>query len=498
MSCQICLDKYTKNIRKEIKCLHCNESFCRSCHQNYILLERKVECPICKKTHDLDFLKKNQTKTFIMSTGKFKNNGMKEVEMDIYYNKELQFFHDTQKLIFEESLRKEITDKCHSLTVKMVNIRYLLQNTSSYNEILKYNRKFLDYEIEYKKQKRKLHNINDEIDKKFNSSKKRKIVLNCSNCSGYLDSNWNCSKCNKQTCEFCRDIKEDNHVCNKDNKDSIEFINSTTKDCPDCSVKIYKTDGCDQMWCPKCKIVFSYNTGMKQIGGLIHQPDALEDIRKKVSISRNPSDIQCGGVYDYLISNSWFKNIDQSIKSNKDLIKKITSIIRFIIEYEDLIMRNIQNNDNDFKINIHERKLYLKGELSKDKFKSYIYNQYKYHYFRENEKKIESGLYLVLSDEIRSIIPNNYESLLRCLNNCCSIFEIYNIEFNNIADIHNKTKNKIVIANRIYYKIDNKTKNKYISNIDYDLKLIRETSFNYLITNARFINIQDFRNLKKF
>ena len=108
-------------------------------------------------------------------------------------------------------------------------------------------------------------------------------------------------------------------------------------------------------------------------------------------------------------------------------------------------------------------------------------------------------MYLVLSDEIRSIIPNNYESLLRCLNNCCSsIFEIYNIEFNNIADIHNKTKNKIVIANRIYYKIDNKTKNKYISNIDYDLKLIRETSFNYLITNARFINIQDFRNLKKF
>ena len=46
-----------------------------------------------------------------MSTGKFKNNGMKEVEMDIYYNKELQFFHDTQKIIFEESLRKEITDK---------------------------------------------------------------------------------------------------------------------------------------------------------------------------------------------------------------------------------------------------------------------------------------------------------------------------------------------------------------------------------------------------
>ena len=131
----------------------------------------------------------------------------------------------------------------------MVNIRYLLQNTSSYNEILKYNRKFLDYEIEYKKQKRKLHNINDEIDKKFNSSKKRKIVLNCSNCSGYLDSNWNCSKCNKQTCEFCRDIKEDNHVCNKDNKDSIEFINSTTKDCPDCSVKIYK-----QMVVIKCGV----------------------------------------------------------------------------------------------------------------------------------------------------------------------------------------------------------------------------------------------------
>ena len=94
----------------------------------------------------------------------------------------------------------------------------------------------------------------------------------------------------------------------------------------------------------------------------------LLKIYVKVSISRNPSDIQCGGVYDYLISNSWFKNIGQSIKSNKDLIKKITSIIRFIIEYEDLIMRNIQNNDDDFKINIHERKLYLKGELSKDKF----------------------------------------------------------------------------------------------------------------------------------
>jgi len=53
--------------------------------------------------------------------------------------------------------------------------------------------------------------------------------------------------------------------------DTFAVIKSTSKKCPKCSKCIQKDSGCDQMWCPTCKVAFSWRTG-----GYIHNPHYFE------------------------------------------------------------------------------------------------------------------------------------------------------------------------------------------------------------------------------
>ena len=105
---------------------------------------------------------------------------------------------------------------------------------------------------------------NDELCRKYgeNDSNEKKIsqIQKCmvSNCDGFLDSKWICNKCNKKTCSRCREVKEENHVCNEDTvKHSVS--NQNFKTLPKCSERIHRIYGCDQVYCPLCKIVFSYS-----------------------------------------------------------------------------------------------------------------------------------------------------------------------------------------------------------------------------------------------
>ena len=107
---------------------------------------------------------------------------------------------------------------------------------------------------------------------------------------------WKCNKCDKITCKRCREIKEKDHVCDEDTVKTIQLAIRTSKPCPKCNERIHRIYGCDQVYCPLCKIVFSYSTGRLQIGGIIHQPDAINELRKNGRLHRDIRDIPCGGV----------------------------------------------------------------------------------------------------------------------------------------------------------------------------------------------------------
>ena len=95
-------------------------------------------------------------------------------------------------------------------------------------------------------------------------------------CRGFLSSAYKCELCKLYTCSKCHEIigdKKNNpdHVCNQDSVKSAELIKSETKPCPSCGTRIFKIDGCDQMWCTECHVAFSWRTGRRETG-IVHNP----------------------------------------------------------------------------------------------------------------------------------------------------------------------------------------------------------------------------------
>jgi len=139
------------------------------------------------------------------------------------------------------------------------------------------------------------------------SKTKFNYVTKCpaNNCMGMLDDNMTCKLCHAVVCNKCMDIignegdeKLKEHVCDENTLASAKMIRKETKPCPKCSARIYKIEGCDQMWCTKCNIPFSWNTGTI-IKGRIHNPHYFEWLKQnndERATRRAPTEILCGGI----------------------------------------------------------------------------------------------------------------------------------------------------------------------------------------------------------
>jgi hypothetical protein len=109
-------------------------------------------------------------------------------------------------------------------------------------------------------------------------------------------------------------ILKDDHECNPDTVATIIELKKTTKPCPSCQTLIYKTEGCDQMWCIQCHTAFSWRSGQIE-KGIIHNPHYFEYLKEKGDLPRNAFDIPCGGlpgyrqIYDY--NNTKCLNVDE-------------------------------------------------------------------------------------------------------------------------------------------------------------------------------------------
>ena len=70
-----------------------------------------------------------------------------------------------------------------------------------------------------------------------------------------------CVDCDTKICPKCLQIHPEDTTCQQDHIDSADKIYTTCKPCPMCVAEIYKVDGCDHMFCTKCKTFFSWKTG---------------------------------------------------------------------------------------------------------------------------------------------------------------------------------------------------------------------------------------------
>ena len=190
------------------------------------------------------------------------------------------------------------------------------------------------------------YNVYNEID--TTNKVKREFMMCCpaENCRGFLSTSYKCGICEKYTCSECLEvlglISETNtldiikgaHTCKPENIESAKTIKKETRPCPKCGARIFKIDGCDQMWCTVdgCSTAFSWNTG-HIVTGRVHNPHYYEWLRRNGAgeAPREIGDIPCGGIPNLTI---FMRSIMHNTVLSNDEKNRILEIHRNIIDLE--------------------------------------------------------------------------------------------------------------------------------------------------------------------
>jgi len=270
LQCDICCDKFTTKQRHPIKCDYedCKATICLQCFRRFLIMEgSEQECMACKQPISTEFIFMHTPKVFREEYVK------KVVELDVV--KERALLKATQERMDARIRRRMLKSRINALSSHMVKYEDDEEMAELIKECIKEKCK-LDKDI--------LEKSDEEIN---NISTSFFCPLNM--CSG-LVKNGRCGDCKKAVCAKCREERLDGHECNQQELETIKLLKRDTKPCPRCKAPIHKIDGCDQMFCTKCKTAFSWRTLNIQ-RGLIHNPHYHEYMAQ---LNRGVMNIQIG------------------------------------------------------------------------------------------------------------------------------------------------------------------------------------------------------------
>jgi len=241
-----------------------------------------------------------------------------------------------------------------------------------------------------------------------------------------------------------------NHKCNPDDLANISAIRLGAKSCPGCGIPIFKSEGCDHMFCISCHCMFNWSD--LKITKTTTNPLYYEWLRSR-GITPERSDRQEYeqrlGYCDNNMYNS--TTLNQEIRKYK------------IIEYDDryfnlgFIFEKIQNYPSRTIDEYNKIRLkYLLNMLSEEEYKKIIskydiefnyINEFNdiYNTFRFNINDILHDLFNKLSNEI------NEENKKKLIKENAKFIDDFIKDFNKNMDNYKK----LTILNKKVYLIDN-------------------------------------------
>ena len=357
-TCDICAE--TRAISKFITCPYCDDSVCVECRKQVGLGSvNPLAClqPACKKQFSDDFNYNNFPKSWM--DGEYRVH-----QQNIMTGKELSLLTHTQphleRILESEAARKEMND-----------VRWELEKLKARYEAIRI----------------KVYNLENRPVEQRSVS----IVCACPvvGCRGFVSNRNKCGVCDVSVCGKCQNVKNDEHQCKEDELKSVEEMEKTCRNCPNCTARIFKTEGCDQMWCTQCHVAFNWRTG-KIEKGVIHNPEYFKYIRENGGVvPRNPNEVQCGGMPavrnlgDRRIALSQIPVIEKYGRRYKSGGVLIADIYQKVSHFQQVVLPSLPTAvDNETNLDLRIK--YMRKEIDKEKFTQMIYRRHK-----DRKKKIE-------------------------------------------------------------------------------------------------------------
>ena len=396
--CVLCTENMIDNDR--IICPHCSVELCESCFQYSITMEiQDPVCVYCKKPLSIEFILSNNS-----------NKWCEKIFLDYYSTLLLE--KEKNKLVNSipkfkihveiNKLKKEKNQLSTNKAIEKEIINYVkLKDEISLKDIKKSDLflKLYNNKIDERNAIRNSKNTKiEELEKSLNINKKVKkekviYISKCPNekCKGYINNKYQCELCDILICKACFMIKKEDHICKTADIESAELIKKDTKSCPGCYTNIFKINGCNQMFCTNCNIVFHWET-LEIDKGPVHNQHYFDYITKLSNSSEQIriENAACGHIRELYprimkyIRRCWIHNlylINQEIEGE------------IIIYFRE----RFKNNFEDYRIQ------YLFNKLSEEKWKNKIMKDTIFNEANKSYIEILEMFITISSDMIRKL-----------------------------------------------------------------------------------------------
>jgi hypothetical protein len=192
-------------------------------------------------------------------------------------------------------------------------------------------------------------------------------------CRGRLGADHRCGLCSGSFCHRCHGSATANHECREEDRRTVALLRENTRPCPGCMQGIFKTEGCDQMWCVSCHTCFSWSTG-RVVRGTVHNPHYYEHrLRGGGAPMRNLGDIPCGGMPSVSEVASRLGTLFCEDKDEIDHMDAIFAYYRVVTHVNDTIMptvyRRFQTDGSVRELGIR----FLRNRITRDAWRDGLY-----------------------------------------------------------------------------------------------------------------------------
>jgi hypothetical protein len=412
VSCAICIEPFNKTIRKRITCENCEIDICAKCIKRYLYENLQQPCCMqCRTQYSTHFLDTNFSK-------KFRKETLQKIRDVVLVEREKQFLpqlmHRADSYIKYSVIKKEIASlwsQHYKMTTEKNHLKQEMYNVitaSHYDEQkvqeVKHGIVMLEADIVQLYEDIKKLQV-EEI--KYSNAYRHGVPLDVesvvpcitANCNGYLDNEYHCRLCCVDVCKVCHKVLTENHECLAEDIETVKAIKNDTHPCPNCQTRIYKIDGCDQIFCTQCHTAFSWETGRIETGR-IHNPHYFQWIRtRNLQVPREAGDVPCGGFPHFRIIEKKLIELQTSIAC----IIYVREILKFgkWVETREVSKYPVvagRNKDMDlYSIQ------YLAGDMTEKHWKKILYDQEVMREVNTEKRLLLDMLLAVLIDYMNSI-----------------------------------------------------------------------------------------------